>query len=372
MNANSPTTPPKEPFDGQYATLTHWRGVAVLMILLSHTALGGSPEYTYPGQGFISWLAQFGKYGIDLFVVLSGYCIANHVCHLVQTGQQPLDFLRHRFLRLYPLYWAACALALGLGWIGLNPLLEPWLRTFPDHADTALASLFLMKPDAEMQLLLPFSQPLVYGVGIYLLVTLGFWFYRMGCPAHLLVDIGLGLAVIALFQIRFLPLYVLHLWPEFTMGGLLFLALYYQRFSRFHEGLCLTGIAGLASASWLLANQHMAMLFSFTAAFALSLYCLHRWDLQLSQSSLLRPLRWIGIISYSLYLVLDPLSIAISILLKQYAIPLSALPLVTQLILWTGCLLGGWIFYKLGEQPLEKWRRAQQPLQGQRDDLILG
>ncbi|PAW79750.1 MAG: hypothetical protein B9S32_00035 [Verrucomicrobia bacterium Tous-C9LFEB] len=372
MNANSPTTPPTEPFDGHYAAITHWRGVAVLMILLSHTALGGNPESTYPGQGFLYWLAQFGTYGIDLFVVLSGYCIASHVCHLVQTGQQPLSFLRHRFLRLYPIYWIACALTVALGVAGLNPFFEEWHRALPSQAHAAIANFLLIEINADALPLLPASQPLIYGVGIYLLVGLGFWFYRMGCPVHLLIDIGLGLAVIALFQIRFLPLYVLQLWPEFTMGGLLFLALYYQRFSRFHEGLCLTGIAGLAAASWLLSNRHMAMLFSFTAAFALMLYYLHRWDQPLSQARILHPLRWIGSISYSLYLILDPLSISIATLVRRYAQSLVTQPAALQLLLWGGCLLGGWLFYQLCEKPLEKWRHSLRPPQGQRDDLIFG
>ncbi len=372
MNANSPITPPTEPFDGHYASITHWRGVAVLMILLSHTALGSASESTYPGQGLIYWLSQFGTYGIDLFVVLSGYCIASHVCQLVQTGQQPLSFLRHRFLRIYPLYWLACALTVLLGLVGLNPFFEEWRQTLPTQAPAVIANFLLIEINSEALPLLPASQALIYGVGMYLLVGLGFWFYRMGCPVHLLVDIGLGLAVIALFQIQFLPLYVLQLWPEFTMGGLLFLALYYQRFSRFHEGLCLTGIAGLAAASWLLANRHMAMLFSFMATFTLMLYYLHRWDHALNDSRVLQPLRWIGIISYSLYLILDPISISLATVFRRQTLSLTAQPAVLQLTLWTGCLLGGWLFSKLCERPLEKWRHSLRPPQGQRDDLIFG
>lgn len=372
MNANAPATAPVDGFQGTYITIEHWRGVAALMVFFFHTTLV-KETMTYPLQGAIQWVTRFGFYGVHIFFVLSGYCIASNVYRMVQTGRQPLDFLRNRLLRIYPAYWAACLLTILMSLGGIPITHIDWHRAFPQDVTTALANLLLIEPYVgKTPPFLIISWTLVFEIGFYFLIALGFWFYRMGCRVNLLIDIGIGLAVLGLLNVPFRPLYILSLWNEFVMGGLVFLALYYQKTSRFHEWLCLAAIVGLAAASWGLANSYMATLFSIAAGFALLLYYLHRWDKPLSQSPWLAPLNWVGLFSYSLYLFHCPLLSRINNIGQRFADPNGPHFIVVQLTIWGGCFLGCWIFYKICEQPLEKWRRSLKPPQGIRDDLILG
>lgn len=77
----------------KYHTLDGIRGVAALLIVLRHTG-----SY-FGGFSFTeSYLA------VDLFFVLSGFVIAEAYNKRVAGGMTPLEFMRIRLIRLYPLY----------------------------------------------------------------------------------------------------------------------------------------------------------------------------------------------------------------------------------------------------------------------------
>lgn len=48
-----------------------------------------------------SSIAKYGYLGVELFFLISGFVI------LYSTSRTPLEFMRKRFLRLYPMYWLA-------------------------------------------------------------------------------------------------------------------------------------------------------------------------------------------------------------------------------------------------------------------------
>ena len=85
------------------------RGVAVLMVMMAHlafsyTGAGGTP-HIYPGLT-ITRLMTEGQWGVQLFLVISGYCI-----HIRWAKRADLDtrvaflpFWKRRLLRLYPPY----------------------------------------------------------------------------------------------------------------------------------------------------------------------------------------------------------------------------------------------------------------------------
>jgi peptidoglycan/LPS O-acetylase OafA/YrhL len=89
------------------------RGVAVLAVLLHHAPMGWSGAPSPP-----HWLRDvtaFGRYGVNLFLVISGFCI-----HMAWARQRDISarpayasFWRRRLRRLYPPYAAAIALTAG-------------------------------------------------------------------------------------------------------------------------------------------------------------------------------------------------------------------------------------------------------------------
>jgi peptidoglycan/LPS O-acetylase OafA/YrhL len=93
----------------QIDSLDGLRGLAVLIVFLSHTSLGGT--YLFPFAN----LSGIGKSGVYLFFVLSSFLLT---LPFVRKGEAAksrrflLNYSLRRFFRIYPLYF--CYLLLGL------------------------------------------------------------------------------------------------------------------------------------------------------------------------------------------------------------------------------------------------------------------
>jgi peptidoglycan/LPS O-acetylase OafA/YrhL len=84
------------------------RGIAALSVLLFHYA--NQFQQTYHHLGRFSFSFEVGKYGVELFFVISGFVIFWTLDRTRRAG----DFVVHRFARLYPTYWASLAITAGL------------------------------------------------------------------------------------------------------------------------------------------------------------------------------------------------------------------------------------------------------------------
>jgi peptidoglycan/LPS O-acetylase OafA/YrhL len=91
------------------------RGLAALLVLLSHAF------------GHVPGAAALGRAGVVLFLVVSGFIIP---ASLEQGGSNARFWLR-RFFRLFPLYWVSIAVGFGCDLVGLpaTPIRTPgdWL-----------------------------------------------------------------------------------------------------------------------------------------------------------------------------------------------------------------------------------------------------
>ena len=79
------------------------RGIAILMVLLSHVIDGRAANHGLGGQ--LIRLTQFGWVGVDLFFALSGFLITGI---LVDSRHRPhhfRNFYARRTLRIFPLYY---------------------------------------------------------------------------------------------------------------------------------------------------------------------------------------------------------------------------------------------------------------------------
>ncbi|MBI2400183.1 MAG: acyltransferase [Deltaproteobacteria bacterium] len=87
------------------------RGAAIVMVLLFHFTVR-YPE-KYPGNAFAGeplFSFGFGWTGVHLFFMISGFIIY----HTIQNKKGPLDFLTARLSRLMPPYWVAIAVIIAL------------------------------------------------------------------------------------------------------------------------------------------------------------------------------------------------------------------------------------------------------------------
>lgn len=77
------------------------RGIAALSVVIYHYFYRYDEIYGHQGIT-LAW-SGFGQYGVHLFFMVSGFVIF----WSLNNVQRPLDFLVSRFSRLYPAYWAA-------------------------------------------------------------------------------------------------------------------------------------------------------------------------------------------------------------------------------------------------------------------------
>ncbi|MFH9132909.1 acyltransferase family protein [Streptomyces sp. NPDC017524] len=122
------------------------RVVAALAVLAFHFAgidkasavnWGENPRDLFP------WLfpfAKYGSYGVQLFFIISGFVIC-----LSAWGRTPGQFVRARFLRLFPAYWFSVIVALAV-----YRLLPDGIRTSPSFSD-ALTNLTMFQVPMKAQ-----------------------------------------------------------------------------------------------------------------------------------------------------------------------------------------------------------------------------
>ena len=326
----------------RYVMLDLWRGAAALWVVIHHAALYAGTDATAAGTGvrdvlgrFVVRLAQGGWYGVPIFFVISGYCIAATAESHYRNGHAIKTFFWRRFRRIFPPYWAALAVTLAIYGVAalfsegmaLNEKLAgfPPLRALtPLHwfGNLTLTDSWLHHVlGGESVILLGPSWSLMYEEQFYLvcglcLVLFGARFLRGAVGVTVLV----GLVMLA----------TRGSWPEGVAGfffdgrWLLFalgLAVYFYlnhaaaRVRRLLLGgfaLALTWSVALRNG-WLGVLQSpiqrlMSAEFVAGALFALVLIVFHRWDAAWRGHPALRPVAFLGRISYSLYIVHFPIA----------------------------------------------------------------
>ena len=80
------------------------RGIAAFSVVLFHYLFRYDGIYGHETLN-VTWF-EFGKYGVQLFFMVSGFVIF----WTLSRTKRPLDFLVSRFSRLYPVYWIALAI----------------------------------------------------------------------------------------------------------------------------------------------------------------------------------------------------------------------------------------------------------------------
>jgi exopolysaccharide production protein ExoZ len=121
--------------------IQYLRGVAALLVVWHHTtALNGLTLQYYA--------SRFGTAGVDVFFAISGFVMV-----LTCSGRKiaPLDFLRHRLIRIAPIYWALTGAMVLLAVLppyvfgGLSPTPRSTLLSLlfvPHYSDTRPAQIW--------------------------------------------------------------------------------------------------------------------------------------------------------------------------------------------------------------------------------------
>jgi peptidoglycan/LPS O-acetylase OafA/YrhL len=114
------------------------RGLAILAVLLAHL--------TYMPEVRFSLIFQYGRLGVDLFFVLSGFLITGILLDSKEIAGYFKNFYARRALRIWPLYYAVLVIFFGLLPLFLSPpTFATDIRTWAYYA-TYAQNLFLHFP----------------------------------------------------------------------------------------------------------------------------------------------------------------------------------------------------------------------------------
>ncbi|HEX4613725.1 MAG TPA: acyltransferase [Urbifossiella sp.] len=330
------------PAPARYRTLDAWRGLACLMVVVSHAAVFGSHTPGMAEHGLwgrvvaaAGWLVA----GVPLFFVISGYCIAATADATAARGGSVRGYFARRLRRIVPPYLAAVALAAGFAFL-LERLLAPGLvgaefgpiAPVPDPA--ALAPLQWLGNLTLTETWRPLYDPgrptlfqvgpawtlcyeeQFYAVTGLVLLVLRRWFFA-GCLAVTGVVVAgvLGRWGGADLTGTFLD----GRWLMFAAG----VGVYYATTRGGAIRHALVAAAVLAGFGYALRDPAAFLDTRFydpvadpreqapAFAFALLLLALRRWDGATAASSPGRRLAAVGAYSYSLYLVHYPVCVAV-------------------------------------------------------------
>jgi exopolysaccharide production protein ExoZ len=334
------------------------RGLAVTLVFLQHYAVQAELIGLAPGGMTAAAAATFHRYGnlgVELFFILSGYLIYGT---LVRHAPRFLAFMARRMERIYPTFLVVFAVALGLG--GLAPVPSKIPEGFWPATSYLAANLALLPGLLPIRGVVDVAWTLSYEMFFCItcaVLVLGTGLHRASRSWRLVVLFGLTFAFVAAsfcpipyFPVRMMPFFAGMLLAE-GMGA------------RVPAWLAwVAPIASVLLSALLRPGASANELLHTVAFFALCAVCF-RGAGRTSAVMIWAPLRWLGNISCSYYLM-HGFVVRTAMLLLGHALP-SGMP--TWLFWWlmpvvfTATLVASAGLFVLIEKPLSlrpntKWR----------------
>lgn len=359
--------PPRRVGIAPYRLLDAWRGVAALWVVLLHVRLETTPALLYQ-------FSAGGHLGVPMFFVISGYCIASAATRSLNSPQPVRHFLTARVRRIYPPYFLASLVAVTLSLL-LTALIRHHVVRSSQLADLDLlhqgwrfylGALTLTQLPLHTAYVIRVFWSLCYEVAFYAVMALLLLCAARTKQAPRLLD---ALGVLTVGALVWLNLagsgcpFPWNLWPQFGLGvlvyqilslpgrrlpWLLFLlcgALVITYALRHGEDGSVDGLSGRLQAF-------------FYLAFAATLIMLFRWDGRLAGLWPVQVFSWLGMFSYSLYLIhLLALGIVTQGLDRLHAV--EAHPLLLYLVKVVVCIAVGRLFFHFCERPFLDSRQRQ-------------
>lgn len=279
------------------------RGFAVFLVFLVHyaTLIGPWVSKRSALDGVLDSVHMMGNAGVDLFFVLSGYLIYGS---LISRPQPFLPFMRRRVARIYPAFCVVFALYLLLSLI--RPA-ESKIPSQPLEAWTYVLQNFLLLPGLlPIEPIISVAWSLSYEMFYYLAVPLFIALFGLRKRSGA-VRVWFFLAVAAAIA-GYCAVYGGHVrLIMFVAGILLHEALRKPPAAAPRGGFALGLLAaGLAASTMAYAGSGaftVKIIILFAAFFTVCYVCFLQPDGWLARGFCWTPLRWLGNMSYSYYLM---------------------------------------------------------------------
>lgn len=345
--------------DNQFSTVHALRGIAAFWVVLFHSYKFGALNALQldPTSPFTLLVFEFGRGGVAMFFVISGFVIAHSLRDARPDMRFVGRFMLRRSVRLDPPYWVSILVCLALA--GAIAASNGVAATWPSFGGV-LAHMFYLQELLRVPEISVVYWTLTYEIQFYFIYVLALWaqeaalrsrassLARYAVPALLI-----GAAFIAAAQDHEWVIHGLFLnfWHAFVAGVLAYYA----------------GVRGSRVAAVLLVPLVALMLFSaggtvevFNSPAGITAIGLYLAGLKKGLLSRMTaaPLQFLGTISYSLYLLHVPaILVAVSIALRLFDIgtTIGALAVFASTII--GSLVAASIFWWAIERPSHEFAK---------------
>lgn len=317
-----------------YLLLDAWRGVAALWVVMTHACLaflatGDNARFMHQP---LYAVGVWGQLGVVIFFVISGFCIMGAAHGALLGGRSVSQYAFDRVRRIYPPYLAAglvaAALSLFLQFAQAHHWTPP-LKHPPDFQHWTspgywFANVFLVQIETGQPQLLFVAWSLCYEVIFYAVIGVTLVLARLagrrsGELAPLVFLAGAAvLTLVSLLWLLIAPescVFPFERSFQFGTGVLIFLVFAFpsgQTARLARAQLVVVALLTLAlalgfgtpdSRPLIMGQPPLRVQAGATLLFAVVLLGLRPIEHKLAHSRWLRPLMWLGVISYSLYLV---------------------------------------------------------------------
>jgi peptidoglycan/LPS O-acetylase OafA/YrhL len=323
--------------------------VIVMHHLLLYTPMSPTLQAEWPA--LLGFIADEGRYVVQIFLVIGGYLACQSLFSMLQQDRlvAPWRLLKKRYVRLAKPFWVAIAVAVILSWLAGKVAVHDEVSDLPGLMQL-LAHVFLLHDVVGVEALSAGVWYVAIDLQLFALMVLMAWLsQRLGKtswiqPEYALLLLAGAMAVSSLWWWNLHAGHDEWAWYFFGSYGLGVIAYWAQRDGKVGIGSVL--IAGLLSMALWIEWRERLLLTGLTALLLLNSSRLEQLVATLARG----PIRWLGDISYSVFLI----HYGIAVFASSVVIALNLQGMLSNLlafvVTWAISILAGWVLYRVVEQ----------------------
>ena len=277
----------------RYAYIDNLRAVAIILVVLFHYTYHYESEYLLRSDNWSLEIAKFGWSGVDLFFIISGYCIAM----TITRTHNFFEFIVRRGARLYPGYLVCGILTLTFYSVFELPGRE--VGWFVGFMNLIFANFI---PKLNFQYIDGIYWALIVEMKFYLFFGIIFFLIKDLSKSIYFWFIFCFIGNILLFTGNITNTFLMSIFPHANLFLLGLSIYYYKKISIFSKILIFTFLI----ISILVNNRYAGFEIYFISMISIAFFILHK-----KVDFKIKYLPYLGILSYTWYLTHNAIGIII-------------------------------------------------------------
>ncbi|WP_291810440.1 acyltransferase [Limnobacter sp.] len=318
--------------------------IIVVHHLLLYTPMSPALQAKWPG--LLGFIADEGRYVVQIFLVIAGFLAAQSLLGLLDKAREVAvwTLFKKRFLRLAKPFWVAIAVAVMLGWLGGKIAMHSEVSDLPGFTQL-LAHVFLLHDIVEVEALSAGVWYVAIDLQLYAVLVLMAWTsqrtggLKLLGPQQGLLLLAVAMSVASLLVWNRNAEHDEWAWYFFGAYGLGVAAHWAQREGKVvWFSLLIVGLLGISL--WIEWRERLLL----TGVTALLLMNSARIE-SLVSVIVQGPVRWLGDISYSVFLIHYGIAVFASSVVIALGLESFGAMLLAFLLTWVLSVAAGWVLY---------------------------